>query len=120
MIFEIANSILLLFSLMLNIKILNIANNLQKNNIKNPRASLADIAENMMSCDSCEACEACEARDIRDSCDIRDIRKENDMSPQNIYTDGMDGTDNENDNINLLENNRLCEKREWTEIQIAK
>jgi hypothetical protein len=58
MIFEIANSILLLFSLMLNIKILNIANNLQKNNIKNPSASLADIAENMMSCDSCDSCDS--------------------------------------------------------------
>jgi hypothetical protein len=106
MIFEIANSILLLFSLMLNIKILNIANNLQKNNIKNPSASLADIADNMMSCDSCA------------NCDIRDIRKENDVSHKNIYTIGTDGT--ENDKAILLENNRLGEKKEWTEIQIAK
>ena len=106
MIFEIANSILLLFSLMLNIKILNIANNLQKNNIKNPSASLADIADNMMSCDSC------------DSCDIRDIRKENDVSQQNIYTIRTDGK--ENDKAILLENNRLGEKKEWTEIRIAK
>jgi hypothetical protein len=103
MIFEIANSILLLFSLMLNIKILNIANNLQKNNIKNPSASLADIADNMMSCDSCDNC---------------DSRKENDVSPQNIYTIGTEGT--ENDKAILLENNRLGEKKEWTEIRIAK
>jgi hypothetical protein len=103
MIFEIANSILLLFSLMLNIKILNIANNLQKNNIKNPSASLADIADNMMSCDSCDNCDNC---------------KENDVSQKNIYTIGTEGT--ENDKAILLENNRLGEKKEWTEIQIAK
>jgi hypothetical protein len=102
---------------MLNIKILNIANNLQKNNIKNPSVSLADIAENMMSCDSCDIRDSCVSCDIRDSCDARDSRKENNVLQQNIY---KTGTDNENDNINLLENNRLGEKREWTEIRIAK
>jgi hypothetical protein len=100
---------------MLNIKILNIANNLQKNNIKNPSASLADIADNMMSCDSCDNCDSCDSYDIRDNCDIR---KENDVSRKNIYTIGTDGTDNYK--AILLENNRLGEKREWTEIQIAK
>jgi 5-methylcytosine-specific restriction endonuclease McrBC GTP-binding regulatory subunit McrB len=116
MIFEIVNTILLLCSLMLNIKILNIANNLQKNNIKNPSASLADIAD-MMSCDNCDA---------RDDRDDRDGRKENNVSPQNIY---KSGTDNENDNIKLLGNNRQDqsshtdrreEQKEWTEIQISK
>jgi len=102
MIFEIVNTILLLCSLMLNIKILNITHNIQnKNKIQNPLADIADT----MSCDNCDNCEA------------RDSRKENNVSQQNIY---KTGTDNENDNINLLENNRLGEKREWTEIQIAK
>ncbi len=103
MIFEIVNTILLLCSLMLNIKILNITHNIQsKNKIQNPSASLADMAADMMSCDSCGA---------RDSC------KENNVSQQNIY---KTGTDNENDNINLLGNNQQGESREWTEIQISK
>lgn len=111
MIFEIVNTILLLCSLMLNIKILNITHNIKnKNKIQNPSASLADIAD-MMSCDNCEA---------------RDSSKENNVSPQNIY---KSGTDNENDNIKLLGNNRQDqlshtvrreEPKEWTEIQIAK
>jgi len=112
MIFEIVNTILLLCSLMLNIKILNITHNIKnKNKIQNPSASLADT----MSCDNCEACDS---RDIRDSCVSRDIRKENNVSRQNIYTDGMDGS--ENDKAILLENNRLGEKREWADIRIAK
>lgn len=103
MIFEIVNTILLLCSVMLNIKILNITHNIQnKNKIQNPSASLADIAD-MMSCDNCDAC---------------DGRKENNVSPQNIYNIGTDGT--ENDKAILLENNRLGEKKEWTEIRIAK
>jgi hypothetical protein len=108
MIFEIVNTILLLCSLAINIKILNITHNIQnKNKIQNPSASLADIADTM-SCDNCEACDACEARDSR---------KENNVLHQNIY---KTGTDNENDNINLLGNDRLVESREWTEIQISK
>jgi len=105
MIFEIVNTILLLCSLMLNIKILNITHNIQnKNKIQNP---LADIAD-MMSCDNCDSCDSCEARDSS---------KENNVSPQNIY---KSGTDNENDNIKLLGNNRQGEPKEWTEIQISK
>ena len=106
MIFEIINTLLLLCSLMLNIKILNITHNIQsKNKIQNPSASLADMAADMMSCDSCDACEA------------RDSRKENNVSQQNIY---KTGTDNENDTINLLGNNQQGESREWTEIKISK
>lgn len=105
MIFEIFNILLLLCSLAINIKILNITHNIQsKNKIQNPSASLAD----MMSCDSCDNCDACEARDSR---------KENNVSQQNIY---KTGTDNENDNINLLGNDRQGESKEWTEIQISK
>ena len=91
MIFEIVNTVLLLCSLMLNIKILNITHNIQsKNKIQNPSASLADMAADMMNCDNC---------DNRDA--NRDSRKEN-------------------DNVNLLGNNQQGESREWTEIKISK
>jgi hypothetical protein len=106
MIFEIVNTVLLLFSLVLNIKILNIANKMQP-----PKVSLADMAADMMSCDKCDA------RDASDS------RKENNVSPQNIY---MAGTDNENDNTILLGNNRTGQliqqnkNKEWTDIKIDK
>jgi hypothetical protein len=106
MIFEIVNTVLLLFSLVLNIKILNIANKMQP-----PKVSLADMAADMMSCDKCDA---------RDNCDSR---KENNVSPQNIY---MTGTDNENDNTILLGNNRTGQliqqnkNKEWTDIKIDK
>jgi len=94
MIFEIVNTVLLLCSLMLNIKILNITHNIQsKNKIQNPSASLADMAADMMSCDNCDNCDNCEAN--------RDSRKEN-------------------DNVNLLGNNQQGESREWTEIKISK
>ena len=115
MIFEIINTLLLLCSLMLNIKILNITHNIQsKNKIQNPSASLADMAADMMSCDNCDSCGAC---DSCDACEARDSCKENNVSQQNIY---KTGTDNENDNINLLGNNQQGESREWTEIQISK
>ena len=85
MIFEIVNTVLLLCSLMLNIKILNITHNIQsKNKIQNPSASLADMAADMMNCDN---------RDNREA--NRDSRKEN-------------------DNVNLLGNNQQGESREWT------
>jgi hypothetical protein len=107
MIFEIVNTVLLLFSLVLNIKILNIANKIQQPQ----KVSLADMAADMMSCDNCDA------RDARDS------HKENNVSLRNIY---MVGTDNENDNTILLENNltdqlsKQSKNKEWTEIKIDK
>ena len=107
MIFEIFNTLLLLCSLAINIKILNITHNIQsKNKIQNPSASLADMAADMMSCDNCDSCGACDNCEAnRDNCDScganRDSRKEN-------------------DNINLLGNNQQGESREWTEIQISK
>ena len=100
MIFEIVNTLLLLCSLMLNIKILNITHNIQsKNKIQNPSASLADMAADMMSCDNCDNCDAHANCDSRE--DNRDSRKEN-------------------VNVNLLGNNQQGESREWTEIQISK
>jgi uncharacterized protein (UPF0179 family) len=107
MIFEIVNTVLLLFSLVLNIKILNIANKIQQPQ----KVSLADMAADMMSCDNC------------DNCDARDSHEENNVSLRNIY---MVGTDNENDNTILLENNltdqlsKQSKNKEWTEIKIDK
>ena len=99
MIFEIVNTLLLLCSLMLNIKILNITHNIQnKNKIQNPSASLADMAADMMSCDNCDNCNAHANCDRREACDSR----------------------KENVNVNLLGNNQQGESREWTEIQISK
>lgn len=115
MIFEIINTILLLFSLLLNIKILNITHNIQKKNkIQNPNVTLddisTDISTDIMSCDNCEAA---------NSYDSITGNKKNNVSIQNIYTLG---TDNENDNVKLLGNQteQQGEAKEWTEIQINK
>lgn len=114
MIFEIINTILLLFSLLLNIKILNITHNIQKKKIQNPNVTLddisTDISTDIMSCDNCEAA---------NSYDSITGNKKNNVSIQNIYTLG---TDNENDNVKLLGNQteQQGETKEWTEIQINK
>ena len=111
MIFEIFNILLLLCSLAINIKILNITHNIQsKNKIQNPSASLADMAADMMSCDNCDNCDNCDSREAHANCDSR---KENNVSL-------TVGVDNENVNVNLLGNNRQGESKEWTEIQISK
>lgn len=99
MIFEIVNTILLLCSLAINIKILNIANKMRP-----PKISLADIATDMMSCDNCDA---------RDACNNGEVRKSSNSNDENI-------------NINLLGNNRQDqtnqrgEQREWTDITFDK
>ena len=99
MIFEIVNTILLLCSLAINIKILNIANKMRP-----PKISLADIASDMMSCDNCDA---------RDACNNGEVRKSSNSNDENI-------------NINLLGNNRQDqtnqrgEQREWTDIKFDK
>ena len=99
MIFEIVNTILLLCSLAINIKILNIANKMRP-----PKISLADIATDMMSCDNCDA---------HDACNNGEVRKSSNSNDENI-------------NINLLGNNRqdqtnlLGEQREWTDITLDK
>jgi len=102
MIFEIVNTILLLCSLAINIKILNIANKMRP-----PKISLADIATDMMSCDNCDA------HDARDACNNGEVRKSSNSNDENI-------------NINLLGNNRQDqtnqrgEQREWTDITLDK
>ena len=99
MIFEIINTILLLCSLAINIKILNIANKMRP-----PKISLADIATDMMSCDNCDA---------HDACNNGEVRKSSNSNDENI-------------NINLLGNNRQDqtnqrgEQREWTDIKFDK
>lgn len=99
MIFEIVNTILLLCSLAINIKILNIANKMRP-----PKISLADIATDMMSCDNCDA---------HDACNNGEVRKSSNSNDENI-------------NINLLGNNRqdqtnlLGEQREWMDIKFDK
>jgi hypothetical protein len=99
MIFEIVNTILLLCSLAINIKILNIANKMRP-----PKISLADIATDMMSCDNCDA---------HDACNNGEVRKSSNSNDENI-------------NINLLGNNRQDqtnqrgEQREWTDIKFDK
>ncbi len=99
MIFEIINTILLLCSLAINIKILNIANKMRP-----PKISLADIASDMMSCDNCDA---------HDACNNGEVRKSSNSNDENI-------------NINLLGNNRQDqtnqrgEQREWTDITLDK
>ncbi len=105
MIFEIINTILLLCSLAINIKILNIANKMRP-----PKISLADIATDMMSCDNCDAHDA---RDARDACNNGEVRKSSNSNDENV-------------NVNLLKNNRQDqtnlrgEQREWTDIKIDK
>lgn len=116
MIFEIINTILLLFSLLLNIKILNITHNIQKKKIQNPNVTLddisTDISTDIMSCDNCEAA---------NSYDSITGNKKNNVSIQNIYTLRADN-ENENDNVKLLGNQteQQGEAKEWTEIQINK
>ena len=120
MIFEIFNTILLLCSLAINIKILNITHNIQnKNKIQNPSASLADMAADMMSCDNCNSCNSRNSCDSCNSCDSRDARVSRDSRKENNVSQSV-GVDNENVNINLLGNDRQGESREWTEIQISK
>lgn len=112
MIFEIINTILLLFSLLLNIKILNITHNIQNKKIQNPNVTLDDISTDIMSCDNCEAA---------NSYDSITGNKKNNVSIQNIYTLRADN-ENENDNVKLLGNQteQQGETKEWTEIQINK
>lgn len=116
MIFEIINTILLLFSLLLNIKILNITHNIQKKKIQNPNVTLddisTDISTDIMSCDNCEAA---------NSYDSITGNKKNNVSIQNIYTLRADN-ENDNDNVKLLGNQteQQGETKEWTEIQINK
>jgi hypothetical protein len=116
MVFDIVNTVLLLFVILINYRVLKIVNTLQNKNIS--KKSSSSLADDIMSCDNCDSC------DNRDNCDNRenhDNYKGNDISVSikqpvnNIYTDCLD-----NDKIKLLEINQNNKQREWTEIQIVK
>jgi hypothetical protein len=107
MVFDIVNTVLLLFVILINYRVLKNLNTLQTKNIS--KISSSSLADDIMSCDNC------------DSCDNHDNYKDNDISVSikqpvnNIYTDCLD-----NDKIKLLEINQNNKQREWTEIQIVK
>lgn len=110
MVFDIVNTVLLLFVILINYRVLKNLNTLQTKNIS--KISSSSLADDIMSCDNCDSCE---------NCDNHDNYKDNDISVSikqpvnNIYTDCLD-----NDKIKLLEINQNNKQREWTEIQIAK
>jgi hypothetical protein len=116
MVFDIVNTVLLLFVILINYRVLKNLNTLQTKNIS--KISSSSLADDIMSCDNCDSCENCENCDNRDN---HDNYKDNDISVSikqpvnNIYTDCLD-----NDKIKLLEINQNNKQREWTEIQIAK
>ena len=107
MVFDIVNTVLLLFVILINYRVLKNLNTLQTKNIS--KISSSSLADDIMSCDNC------------DSCDNHDNYKDNDISVSikqpvnNIYTDCLD-----NDKIKILEINQNNKQREWTEIQIVK
>ena len=116
MVFDIVNTVLLLFVILINYRVLKNLNTLQTKNIS--KISSSSLADDIMSCDNCDSCENCDNCDNRDN---HDNYKDNDISVSikqpvnNIYTDCLD-----NDKIKLLEINQNNKQREWTEIQIAK
>jgi len=116
MVFDIVNTVLLLFVILINYRVLKNLNTLQTKNIS--KISSSSLADDIMSCDNCDSCENCENCDNRDN---HDNYKDNDISVSikqpvnNIYTDCLD-----NDKIKLLEINQNNKQREWTEIQIVK
>ena len=122
MVFDIVNTVLLLFVILINYRVLKNLNTLQTKNIsKISSSSLADDIMSCDNCDSCENCDNCDNRENRDNRDNHDNYKGNDISVSikqpvnNIYTDCLD-----NDKIKLLEINQNNKQREWTEIQIVK
>ena len=116
MVFDIVNTVLLLFVILINYRVLK-----TKNISKISSSSLADDIMSCDNCDSCENCDNCDNRENRDNRDNHDNYKGNDISVSikqpvnNIYTDCLD-----NDKIKLLEINQNNKQREWTEIQIVK
>ena len=85
MIFEIVNTILLLCSLAINIKILNIANKMRP-----PKISLADIATDMMNSDNFDTHEACDNNNNYEVGESINRNDKNNVSHQNIYKDRID------------------------------
>jgi hypothetical protein len=116
MIFDIVNTVLLLFVIIINYRVLKIVNTLQNKNISKKSSSLTDdLTDDIMSCDNCDSC------DNNVNCNNYENSKRNDISVSiqqsvhNIYADGVD-----NDKIKLLEINQNNKQQEWNEIQIGK
>jgi len=110
MVFDIVNTVLLLFVILINYRVLKNVNTLQTKNIS--KKSSSSLADDIMSCDNCDSCV---------NCNNYENSKGNDISisiqqpVQNIYADEID-----NDKVKLLEINQNNKQREWTEIQIVK
>jgi len=110
MVFDIVNTVLLLFVILINYRVLKNVNTLQTKSIS--KKSSSSLADDIMSCDNCDSCV---------NCNNYENSKGNDISisiqqpVQNIYADEID-----NDKVKLLEINQNNKQREWTEIQIVK
>ena len=113
MVFDIVNTVLLLFVILINYRVLKNLNTLQTKNIS--KISSSSLADDIMSCDNCDSCENCDNRDNHDNYKDNDISVSIKQPVNNIYTDCLD-----NDKIKLLEINQNNKQREWTEIQIVK
>ena len=113
MVFDIINTVLLLFVILINYRVLKNVNTLQTKNIS--KKSSSSLVDDIMSCDNCDSCVN------SNNCNNYENSKGNDISisiqqpVQNIYADGID-----NDKVKLLEINQNNKQREWTEIQIVK
>jgi len=113
MVFDIVNTVLLLFVILINYRVLKNVNTLQTKSIS--KKSSSSLADDIMSCDNCDSCVN------SNNCNNYENSKGNDISisiqqpVQNIYADGID-----NDKVKLLEINQNNKQREWTEIQIVK
>ena len=122
MVFDIVNTVLLLFVILINYRVLKNVNTLQTKNIsKKSSSSLADDIMSCDNCDSCDSCVNCVNSNNCNNCNNYENSKGNDISisiqqpVQNIYADEID-----NDKVKLLEINQNNKQREWTEIQIVK
>lgn len=113
MVFDIINTVLLLFVILINYRVLKNVNTLQTKNIS--KKSSSSLVDDIMSCDNCDSCVN------SNNCNNYENSKGNDISisiqqpVQNIYADEID-----NDKVKLLEINQSNKQREWTEIQIVK
>jgi hypothetical protein len=119
MVFDIVNTVLLMFVILINYRVLKNVNTLQTKNIS--KLSSSSLADDIMSCDNCDSCDSCVNSNNSNNCNNYENSKGNDISisiqqpVQNIYADEID-----NDKVKLLEINQNNKQREWTEIQIVK
>ena len=119
MVFDIVNTVLLMFVILINYRVLKNINTLQTKNIS--KLSSSSLADDIMSCDNCDSCDSCVNSNNSNNCNNYENSKGNDISisiqqpVQNIYADEID-----NDKVKLLEINQNNKQREWTEIQIVK